>query len=289
MSTDRPPRPTPEATNPSTTDAPAPTSAPPQPQRTQTSFPTHVTLTIPALRNIHSLAFGRLDSDYHALSRVVQIANQQTLPHAVFDQLEQLTSVDLPITRDQFTRIWKTLILKRVQDVHEKQRLARPANYINMSRNIFVPAPLADLLRSLGQFHSKRLGYLINIDQPVTPDPLPDWWAYDPAVMALWHRCIGRMQIAYQMEEYPTPHDYTQRPITLTTFQDIAAGTLRTVRSLTDETSNNEAFIRFVNDDLFEPTPGITYDDCHLISAEAIERSTIIYEYVRAYTKGVAQ
>ena len=77
----------------------------------------------------------------------------------------------LPITLKQFIRMWRTLILKRVQDVIEKQLLARPDHFVRLSRNIMLPAPCADLLYSLRQFHSNANGLIYNISQPARADP----------------------------------------------------------------------------------------------------------------------
>lgn len=151
-----------------------------------------------------------------------------------------------------------------------------------------MPAPLADLLHSLGQFHSNATGVLYNISQPARADPAPNWWDIDPATLAAWQRTMGRMHTAYIMREYPSQIEYQNRPLALTAIQDTAGNTLRSVKSLTNETFQTDSFIRFVNDDLFEATPGMAYADCHLRTVEGIERNTIILDYVRGYTTGVA-
>lgn len=66
------------------------------------------------------LSFGRLDSDYHVHQLVVNIAWQTVMAEATFDQMEQLNSVDPPITKDAFVRIWRTILLKRCHKSNRK-------------------------------------------------------------------------------------------------------------------------------------------------------------------------
>lgn len=256
----------------------------PQPQHGHLRLPRQA-LAIPALKSVHSLTFGRLDSDFHTLDHTVNIAAQASLPELVFRQMEQLTSVDFPLTQVDFIRMWQTLILKRTQDVIEKQRLQRPDHFVRLARNIIVPAPLADLLYSLGQFHSNANGIIYNLTQPPRADPAPAWWNIDNNIVANWQMTMGRMQNAYTMREYPTPTEYQNRPLCLTTIQD--DGQLRSVRSFTNETTMADSFIRFVNDDLFNPVEHMAYADCHLRTVEGLHLQTVRTDYVRGYCTNV--
>lgn len=73
--------------------------------------------SIPALHGQVLLDFGRLDSTYRRHVIVVSIANQDTVAHATYSQIEQLTTMALPLTQPQFTQIWKTLILKSTRRI----------------------------------------------------------------------------------------------------------------------------------------------------------------------------
>lgn len=68
----------------------------------------------------------------------VNITAQNTLSGRTYDQMLQIVNADLPITRDNFIRMWKTLILKRVQDVYGKEKHVRPANFIRLERSILT-------------------------------------------------------------------------------------------------------------------------------------------------------
>lgn len=278
-----PPAPVPPQPQPP--QAPPPQRAPPQPQHH--AHPSHAPaqLVIPTLRSEHSLSFGRLDSDYQRLSRVLNIAAQDLLPTAVYNQLIQLTSVDPPLTRATFTRMWRTLILKRVQDVIEKQRLQRPEHFVRLARNIMLPAPLADLLYSIGSFHSRTNGLIYTTSQPSRADPAPNWWTVDSQIVAHWQTMMGRFSSSYIMREFPSPSDWENKPLLLTSISDTADTQLRAVRAYTNEVTMNDAFIRFVNDDLYGQE--ITYQNCHLRIIDGLDRNTIIYDYTRSYVTNV--
>ena len=66
--------------------------------------------------------------------------------------VEQLGNADHPITQANFQRMWKTLILKRAQDVYEKEKHVRATNFVRIDRSMIMPSPLSDLLYSIGQF-----------------------------------------------------------------------------------------------------------------------------------------
>lgn len=230
------------------------------------------------------MSFGRLDSDYHTLARVINIEGQQSIPGIVHDQLSQLTTVDLPITRANYIRMWKTLILKRVQDVIERQRLVRPEHYVRLARTIQLPAPLADLLYSLGQFHSRQNGIVYQVAQPARPDPPETWWAIDHNIVQQWIQTHARFQHCYVMREFPSQTDWEHKSMIVTAIND--DGEMRSVKSLTAEPTINDAFVRFVSDDIYGAE--IPYADCHLRIVEGLDRGTIRYEYVRSYVTGIS-
>lgn len=139
------------------------------------------------------MRFGRLDSDYFILNRVLAIDNQDTVPGMVYDQMQQLVSVDLLLTRAQYIRVNKTLLLKRVQDVYEKEKSVRPDHYIRIARNIRMLAPLAETLSAIGAYHSNADDVLYHVVQPDLPAQPPEWWNVDPALIVLWNQMMGRM------------------------------------------------------------------------------------------------
>lgn len=79
------------------------------------------------------MLFGRLDSTRRRLIRTIQIGNYLAVLTRVYQALMQLTSVDLPLTEDQFVQMSRTLLLKRVQDVIERESSTRPAHFVRLA------------------------------------------------------------------------------------------------------------------------------------------------------------
>jgi hypothetical protein len=227
----------------------------------------------------YTLDFGRLDRDYFIRDIQVDIENQNALAAATYDQLLQLTMVELPITRADFIRMWKTLILKRVQDVYESEKCQRANHFVRLIRNILLPAPLADLLYSLGSFDDPTSGITYHVnppDQPAVPQP---WWTVDPAILATWITMTHRMAPFFTMKEFPSVRDYDGRPLMLTAIQD--ANNLRSVKALTNQPTPADGLIRFVNDNLF--LNGAQYEYCHLRMTEPMLLAHVRYDYLRDY------
>lgn len=158
--------------------APAPTATLPTVARAQPHVPppstsAHTaTPSIPFLGGQLLLNFGRLDSTYRRVNISLSIENQDSVARATYLQIEQLCAVGLPLTENQFIRMWKTLILKRSQDVYEQEKHTRAQDYVRVMRNLPVPGPLADLLYSIGQLHSRTLGTIFDIVPQPKPHPL---------------------------------------------------------------------------------------------------------------------
>lgn len=141
----------------------------PQPQSNHLTQqrPPHVScLSSPYLTGPNLMPFGRRDCDYTPLVFIIQIGGQNTLSGATYDQLEQLVNVTPPITKENFIRMWMSLMLKRAQDVYEQEKHQRAPNFVRLVRNILLLAPLADLLFRIGQHHSMARGYIYNVVPP---------------------------------------------------------------------------------------------------------------------------
>lgn len=209
----------------------------------------------------------------------VSIANQNTIASYTYQQMEQLSTVALALTQDNFIRLWKTLILKRVQDVYEQEKHRRAPDFIRLMRNLPIPAPLADLLYCLGQKRSSAIGTILDMVPPPKVNPAPNWWTLDETVLDHWCLTNSRLATLYQMKEFPAPTEFQDRAIGLTVVQDV--GELRSVKAHTNEPSAADGFVRFVNDELFDnPYPYATSD---LRIVEALERRSITRTYVGSY------
>lgn len=264
-------------------EAVVPTPPAPTPTAKQ-HHPLMAGISIPVLKSPQGLLmFGRNDSDYHVQRRVLDIAGQHTMAERTYRQLVQLTSVDLPITEAEFVRMWRTLMLKRAQDIFEMETGQRADNYIRLSRVIPVPATLGDLLYSLGSFHSAANGVRYFLHPPARPAQVPDWWQIDPAIIENWMTTMGRFSRSFIMREFPAPTECRDKPMIVTAREQI--NDLCQVRALTNETQPSDGYVRFVNDELFV-ADDITFDRCHLNLTERTEITVVRSQYVYSYVSG---
>lgn len=254
------------------------TFPPAQPHRSSQAM-----LAIPALNNQFAAAtFGRMESDYNIQDHTLLIDNQDTLSGQVYDQLVILATTQQPIAREAFIRMWKTLILKRTQDVYEQEKSLRPPNYINLHRSILLPGPLADLLYSLGQFHSNATGHLHHIVPPQRHIHHPhNWWIIDEDIIQQWHQLTYRNKNLYQMKDFPLPKQCENCPLMLTTRRDRNLFSL--IKAWTNEPTPTDSIIRMMNDDLFAAHPYITYDNCAYSVTQRLHIQGVLSDYVGSY------
>lgn len=238
-------------------------------------------MNIPYLSGHNLMMLGRRDSDYRTRRFALQVAGQDTLSGATYDQLEQLVSVALPINRDNFIRVWKTLMLKRAQDVLERETHVRPAGYIRISGSIIIPGPLADLLYSIGRFHSSSRGFIYEVAPPDLDNPPAGWQVMDPAIFATFQQTCHRMKHLFLMKEFPMASEFDGKPLVLTRALD--ANNLRSVKAYTNEPTPADCLITLVNDALFLDGNNITFDEFSLILAQGLDRMSVAYEYIGSY------
>lgn len=225
--------------------------------------------------------FGRLDSDYHVVDHTININVQDFLPRATWRQLHQMTFVDPPITEDDFVRMWKTLMLKRVTDVYEQEKHQRADQFIRLSRNLTIPAPLADLLYSLGSYFDPIEGVFHHIIPPPAPARPEPWRVVDANILQNWTTYINRMSPAFTMKEFPALSQYEGAPLIHCVIED--GNNLRTIKARYKGPAPADAYVRFLNDELF----GDPYQaaDCHYTMTEPMNRTAVTYEYMRKYCR----
>lgn len=243
-------------------------------------------LTVPYLNQPQTgLTFGRLDSDYHVESLVLQIENQETLPRAVWAQIQSLLTVNMLTTEPIFVSVWKHIMLKRAQDVYRQFNNVRPADMISLPRAMTLPAPLFDLVNSPGVYHSKVTGCYYQVVPPTKPEKNPEeFWTVDQHEIMLFQHDMNRNVSLYQMHTYPDRLEYDDRPLLLTTLEGPTKRDPNVrVRSFTDEPQPSDAIVRIVNDDLFAPHNYITSTNCNLLMTYKMLPSHVRDQYVGSY------
>lgn len=241
-----------------------------------------------------TLNFGKMDSDYSIINHTIRIENQDTLSGLTYDQLAAVSNIQLNMTRAQFIRIWKTLIYKRVQDILMMEKQVRPVDQIHINRAILTPAPLADLLASLGEFHSAVTGHIHHIVLPdraaraqtrsqpaVEAQPVPEHGTINRALLTQWNLLCARLKHNYIMKEFPPMDQESARPLVLTRMQ--ATNDLIQIRAKTSEPTPNDALIRIVNDDLFVDNDRYDYAHCAITMTPLVDPEAIRGTYVGGY------
>lgn len=243
-------------------------------------------LEIRAMNNPHmQLGFGRMDSDYSIIDFTVQIENQNTLSAATYQAIASATSINLDITEAQFTQMWKTILLKRVQDVYEAEKHQRPVGFVRLGRQIPIPGPLADLCHTIGHFHSNVTGHNYHIIPPAAPVQPEAWRQVDNNILNVYCREMNRVSPLYTMKEFPAMNQCGEKPFVLTTRQ--VANDVGIIKAWTNEPKPTDAFVRLANDDLFEAHPHITFANCSLTMTQALATPGFVMNYAGSYITNV--
>jgi hypothetical protein len=237
-------------------------------------------LSIPFLTPTRTITLGRADSDYHIQDVVMSIAGQTTLPGLVHAQLTQLVDTELEVNLEAFTRMWRTLLLKRAQDVYEKEKYRRANHFVRLGPQMLVPAPLGDLVYSIGQFHNVAEGVVYDTNPPAQAAQPEDWWTVDANIANAWIRTMRRMQRKYVMREMPLASEYQSKPLMLCTGQD--ANGIKTVKAKYSSVEPTDGLITLVNDALYNP-PAHAFAACHVTIVDAKPWQTIAGQYVGSY------
>jgi len=102
------------------------------------------------------------------------------------------------------------------------------------------------------------------------------------AVLDHWCLLTARMSTLYMMKEFPVKNEYKDRAIGMTSILDMV--NVRSVKSLTNEPTAADGFIRFVNDELF--TNPFPFANSDLRIVEGLERESILRTYAGVYATG---
>lgn len=237
-------------------------------------------VSIPYLTPQQLVTLARGDADYTVPAHRVNIAAQTLLATATFEQLQQLTDLDLEISEDNFIRIWRSLLLKRSQDVFEKCRRQRPNHYLRVSSQLIVPAPLGDLLYSLGRYFHAEEGVVYETIPPNQADPVENWWQIESGPLQQWIRTCNRMKTKYLMRETPLSSEYDGKPIMLASQQ--VEGDIVTIKTKFNTLELPDGLIAAVNEPLYE-NPPFAFANSHIVVVEKKYQPGLVAEYVGSY------
>lgn len=226
-----------------------------------------------------------MDTDRTTVLHVLRVDEQDTMSGATYDQMVQLSNVNLNLDRESFIRMWKTLLLKRVQDTYEKAVHMRADNYVRLERGIIVPAPLSDLLYSIGSNLSPVTGHLHVAVPPARPAAPEPWWNLDADITLQWNQTMGRLSNLYVMKEFPSPSDYENKPIMLVLRNEV--NHYVTTKAWTNEPTMQDGYIAAANDPLFVEHAYIRYANAALNMTTHVYRPNLVGEYASCYVRAV--
>lgn len=230
--------------------------------------------------------FGRAVVDYTVVDHTARIANQTTIPAMVYDTLTELSPLTPPLTKAEFTRMWRTLILRRTQDVYDNEKCSRPNDYVKIGRTIKLPAPLADLLYSLGHFDSVATGHRHHLVPPAKGATPADWWTKDDSIISKWSTFCDRMQTFYQMREYPAVSTAVDKPMMLCTRSDQTVPRPQgevNVNACTNEPNPAEALVFALHDPVFDVDPHFCHANTALTMTPNLYLINLQMQYVESY------
>lgn len=257
-----------------------------QPSKFQTTANAMQSTPVPFLSQNHqTLAFGRLDSDYFTHSRVLQPDALLSLSHTTKQVLDSIVTVELNITLEEFTYVVQTMLLKRVQDVYRRIYAVNPPDKIMLPRIARIPAPIFDVLNSIGTFHSKVTGvnYVSVPPAKARRDP-PPYWDLNLAVFQRFNIEMSRLQHLYTMREFPSHLDTEDRPLLITELSNYNEDDeIVFVKAWTNEPRPSDALIRSVCEEIYADDNLITYDNCKLMMSQEIVKQSTLAEYAGSY------
>jgi len=84
----------------------------------------------------------------------------------------------------------------------------------------------------------------------------------------------------YMITTLPRQSDWRTTPFILTARQE--AQNMCVVRAYTNEPKMPDGFLRFVNENIFDPAPHV-FGDCHLVMTEQLVTNTVRSMYLNSY------
>lgn len=228
---------------------------------------------------------GRMDSDMTPASITVDPAHFERVPTQVFRQLEQLHPIGaLPITLNQFLRVSRSLMLRRLQDIVEGTTYSRVPNAIPLNRSIMIPQAVGDLIYALGNYYVEATGTPIQLQSVAIPAAnAPNWTTLDGATLQAWCQTTAIMQRHYMMVEFPRPSNILGAPLPLMITH--TANHMVRVKSRYTGPQLSDALLRAVNEEEIFAGMGYNFHNCRFIMTQQMHVETLVSRYVASYVR----
>ena len=235
--------------------------------------------TRPPLPTQFSLDFFSPLSLHRTKTIIIDPAQIETFVGLIYDQLEQLCVNTLPITKADYTRMCQTLVLKRVQDVHEKCFHQRSTNLVRIYCNLKIPKPLYDLLSALGRGYDPADGVHYYMTPCAKPSQTPpSWWTIDDTIIGNFVQMSHRLYRLYSHVEFPASSDFDGRAIAVTRVQTV--NNMTSVFSKTPTPTPADGLIRMMNPDALFAGDVIPIPQCGFRLCDEQYLESVRYAYI---------
>ena len=232
------------------------------------------------------LGFGRMDSVQPIVAATLTIDTLDQVAKITYDQISQLSLTAPPLAQEEFIRVWKTILLYRVQNIQECELIVAPPHRIKLAPSLLLPRPLGDLVYHLGRWQSQTNGIIYDVRAPIKPaEHIPDWWTVIPDLMIKWQTFLSRAANYYMCMEMPRKFAFEGQPLVVIAVKQYA-NRLVQAKSLTNEPQMSDAIIRLVNEPEMFQGSGITFETNHLIMSQEANLDVLPVKYVASYVTG---
>lgn len=245
--------------------------------------PTPQVLSQPELK----LQFGRLN----ATRRRIAVTVDPGLLTRVWQKEYRVLTTCLggliapSISEDEYIRMSRTLLLKRLQDIQEYQTGIRPDGTIRMARGLEIPQPSAELLYALGPYFCDVNGRQYFTTYPPTPTQTPpNWYTLDPTILGNYRLLMDQVRSRYRTVLFPKSSECIGQPLMFTVGKE--ENGMKTVRASINVPTPADGFLRFVHEEFY--TNGVpNFNTCDLIMTETLFIDDVVDKYVRSYVISV--
>lgn len=230
------------------------------------------------------LDFGATQSDYARVDVTVDPAQVTLILEQLHAFLSSLKTRDIDINQATFIRICRTLILKRVQDLFEREKCRRAPDFVRFYTQLPVPKALFDILNALGQCYDSTTGLTYDLI-PVGMDAAnpQDWYTINANDLNLWIREMHRYSDVYEMCEFPSKTDFQGRALQRLAFNVNAHG-LIAVKAKSSIVRPSDVLIRMMLEQLFTAN-AVNFNACHIVCTDYLTADVVRAQYVGSYYK----
>lgn len=161
----------------------------------------------------------------------------------------------------------------------------RPQGYLNITRNLPLPQPLAELFYAIGPYASIITGRRFRVSAPAVPQQPHNWQQVGQNQdLAHFIQFCAMCEERYQMAKFLKVSDSTGLPLMmLSKNEDEGIGQ---VRLMTNEAQPSDSYLRFVHEEFYDEPP-YPWEDCYLIGTEELGIQPVVERYVCSYLKRI--